>query len=118
MAGRTTTAPSPKCSSPLAASRSVRGYSWGLSVAFTPDSKRLATGAEGKQAVTLWDIESEQELLAVEGDGSNFWRTEFSPDGNVLASENMKGVLHLWRAPSWGEIDATEAKEAKNPQPR
>ena len=116
MAGRTTTAPSPKCSSPLAASRFVRGYSWGLSVAFTPDGQRLAIGLNGKRAITLWDMESQQEVLALEGEGSNFWRSESSPDGNVLGSENMKGVLHLWRAPSWAEIDAAEKAGAPGPR--
>ena len=87
---------------------------WSVSAALSPDGKRLALGGFGRRAVTLWDIESQQELLALEGEGSNFWRSEFSPDGNVLASENMKGVLHLWRAPSWAEIEAAESQEAKS----
>jgi WD40 repeat protein len=88
----------------------------GFSVAFTPDGQRLAIGLNGKRAITLWDMESQQEVLALEGEGSNFWRSEFSPDGNVLGSENMKGVLHLWRAPSWAEIDAAEKAGAPGPR--
>jgi WD40 repeat protein len=88
----------------------------GLSVAFSPDGKRLATGGAGESAVTLWDLESQQELLALAGEGSNFWRSEFSPDGNVLGSENMKGALHLWRAPSWAEIEAAESQPANDAQ--
>ena len=36
----------------------------------------------------------------------------FSPDGNVLGSVNGNGILHLWRAPSWAEIEAAERKES------
>ena len=33
------------------------------------------------------------------------------PDGNVLVSLQQGGLLHLWRAPSWPEIAAAEAKD-------
>jgi WD40 repeat protein len=81
------------------------------SVAFSPDSKRLAIGSSGIEAIKLWDVGSSEELLTLEGQGSRFYRTAFSPDGNVLGSMNEKGVLHFWRAPSWAEIAAAEAKE-------
>ena len=35
----------------------------------------------------------------------------FSPDGNTIASSSRLGMLNIWRAPSWDEIDAVEAKE-------
>jgi WD40 repeat protein len=91
----------------------------GLSVAFSPDGKRLAVGWRGGEtAVTLWDLETQQKLITLGGEGSNFWRSEFSPDGNVLASSNMKGVLHLWRAPSWAEIEAAERQETGDDRSR
>ncbi len=58
----------------------------------------------------LWDTASYQELLTLEGQGSGFYWTAFSPDGNVLGAMNRAGTLHLWRAPSLAEIDAAEAK--------
>ena len=82
------------------------------SVAFSPDSKRLATGSTGKEAVKLWDVESQQEVLTLEGHGMLFFPSAFSSDGNVLGSMNMDGALHLWRAPSWAEIEATEKTQA------
>ena len=92
-----------------------RGYLQGVhSVAFSPDSKRLATGSDGKEAVKLWDLESYQELLTLAGQGSAFESCAFSPDGNVMAAGNGK-VLHLWRAPSWEEIAAAEAKDTPAP---
>jgi eukaryotic-like serine/threonine-protein kinase len=81
------------------------------SVAFSPDSKRLAIGSSGIEAIKLWDVGSYEGLLTLEGQGSRFYRTAFSPDGNILGSMTEKGVLHLWRAPSFEELAATEAKE-------
>ncbi len=90
----------------------LRGFLMGVhSVAFSRDGRRLATGSEGFEAVKLWDAENWQELLALEGQGSLFRPMAFSADGNVLASCNAQGVLHLWRAPSWAEIDAAEKLE-------
>jgi WD40 repeat protein len=80
------------------------------SVAFSPDGGRLALGGDGSEAVKLWDVESYQELLTLEGDGSLFGSTAFSPDGNIVGSRNGQGKLHLWRAPSWAEIEAAEKK--------
>ena len=90
----------------------LRGVLLGVhSLAFSPDSKRLAVGSSGLEAIKLWDVESSQELLTLEGVGSLFSHTAFSPDGNVLGSMNDGGLLHLWCAPSWEEIAAAEAKE-------
>jgi len=82
------------------------GSAW--SIGFSPDQKRLLTGGNGTESVILWDIESHEQLLILEGQGSFFGFTAFSPDGNIIASSNWRGVLHLWQAPSWSEIDAAE----------
>jgi serine/threonine protein kinase/Tol biopolymer transport system component len=79
---------------------------WG--VAFSPDVKRLATGSTGKDAIKVWDVDTHEALLSLEGQGSIFDSVAFSPDGNVLGAANRQGVLHLWRAPSWAEIESTE----------
>ncbi len=34
----------------------------------------------------------------------------FPRDGNVLGSINRSGLLHLWRAPSWEEIEEAEKR--------
>jgi WD40 repeat protein len=34
----------------------------------------------------------------------------FSPDGNVLASSNSRGILHIWRALSSEDIARLEAR--------
>jgi WD40 repeat protein len=94
----------------------IRGFLLcGHAVAFSPDSKRLAIGGDGMEAIKLWDVESRQELLTLEGEGSHFYRTAFSPDGNVVGSMNLHGVLHVWRAPSWAEIEVAEKAQATAP---
>jgi WD40 repeat protein len=89
------------------------------SVAFSPDGQRLATsGSNPEDAVRLWDVDSWQELLSLEGAGSLFGLTAFSPDGNAIGILSGDGILHVWRAPSWAEINAAEAKEkAESKQP-
>ena len=97
---------------PLREVWTLHGFLLGIdSVAFSADGTRLAAGSGGKEAIKLWDVASHQELLTLEGEGSTYSQTAFSPDGNTIGSRNAAGVLHLWQAPSWQEIDAAEAKE-------
>jgi WD40 repeat protein len=81
------------------------------SVDFSPDSRRLAIGSNGNEAIKLWDVESLQELLTLKGQGSMFGSTAFSADGNLLASSNSQGILHIWRAPSFKDIARLEAQD-------
>jgi WD40 repeat protein len=97
----------------------LRGFLKGAhAVGFSRDGKRLAIGSGDQEAVKLWDTESWQDVFTLEAKGSGFMSAWFSPDGNTLGWGNQSGVLHLWRAPSWAEINAAEAKEkAESKQP-
>ena len=79
-------------------------------VVFSPDGTRLATGGNGKEAVKLWDLTTGQEVVTLEGTGMLFEFARFSPDGNLIAATNVYGQAHVWRAPSWAEIEAAERK--------
>ncbi len=79
-----------------------------LAVAFSPDGHRLATSSVGREAVRLWDLSTHRELMTLPGQGANFNSVAFSPDGRWLAACSEEGTLHLWRAPSWAEIEAAE----------
>jgi len=86
-------------------------------VIFSPDGKRLATGGSNPDdAVKLWDVDSWQEVLTLEGAGSQFSPTAFSHDGNAVGTLSGDGILHVWQAPSWEEITAAEANEKPEAQ--
>jgi hypothetical protein len=44
----------------------------------------------------------------LEGGGSHYYRIQFSVEGSIVGALNSQGELHLWRAPTWGEINAHE----------
>ena len=84
-----------------------------FSVAFSPDSRSLATGAGGREAIKLWHVETGQELLTLPGKGILLQDIAFAEDGNTLLIGRFRtpGSWQRWRAPSWEEIAATESKE-------
>jgi WD40 repeat protein/predicted Ser/Thr protein kinase len=88
-------------------------------VSFSPDGSRFLTGhgAGRHETVAIWDMESYEKVLALSAGGSLFDAVAFSPDGNVLAASNWRGVLHLWRAPTWAEIQAIEQAAAETQSP-
>ncbi len=87
----------------------LSGFRGGVhSVAFSPDSARLAVGSDGSEGIKLWDTQSQMEVLALHSQGGVLFRSAFSPDGNLLGAMNKLGVLQVWRAPSWDEIAAAE----------
>ena len=76
---------------------------------FLPGGKRLLS--DGR---TLWDLEIESPVMwrGLEWRGSIIGLLDISPDGNVIMVHSADGLdnhyLHLWRAPSWEEIEAAE----------
>jgi RNA polymerase sigma factor (sigma-70 family) len=79
---------------------SFKAYTGGLgivSLAFSPDGKRLATACEGpRNPVKVWDAQTGQEVLSVPG---FFKSVAFSPDGKRLATGEK-----VWDAQTGKEV--------------
>jgi eukaryotic-like serine/threonine-protein kinase len=65
------------------------------SVAFSPDSKRLAIGSDDR-TVKLLDITTGKELASFKGHGAGISSIAFSPDGKRLASGSSDRTAKLW----------------------
>jgi WD40 repeat protein len=80
--------------------------------AFSPDGRRVASGGgTSRDAVKLWDLSTHRELMTLPGQSTIFPFVIFSNDGRWLAACGVDECkLHLWRAPSWEEIEAEEKR--------
>ena len=66
------------------------------SVAFSPDSKTLASGS-GDNNIILWNVETRQPLGSpLTGHNASVESLAFSPDGKMLASGSRDGTVILW----------------------
>lgn len=78
-----------------------------LTVAFSPDGKRLA-GACQDRKVRLWETATGDEALKLEGHTLDVYHVVFSPDGRRLASSSAK-----WNKEEPGEIKLWDLAAAK-----
>jgi WD40 repeat protein len=95
----------------------VRGHLNGaFGIRFSPDGRRLISATGGRDTVKLWDVGTRQELLALSGSpGPLCYEARWTPDGDTILAG---APWHSWRAPSWEEIAAAEAKDkAEGKQP-
>jgi WD40 repeat protein/serine/threonine protein kinase len=80
------------------------------SVAFSPDGKRLVSGSgssrrpdntPGRAGVKVWDAQTGQELLSLQG---GYVEVAFSPDGKRLASASGGYTVKVWDAQTGQEL--------------
>jgi WD40 repeat protein len=85
----------------------VESHGYANSLAFSPDGKYLATGADYQ--VTLWDLATNQPLRTFDlnltmGNGSmGILGVQFSPDGKKIAAASGDNIAMLWDVDS-GEM--------------
>ena len=83
-----------------------KGHKWGtLEIAFTPDSKTLAT-TSWDGTVKLWNVASGRISLALPHQGP-VAGVVFSNDGRLMATCGADATARLWPAPSLSEADAS-----------
>jgi WD40 repeat protein len=77
--------------------RSFRAHSpgVGLSMAFSPDAKRLVTGGKD-YAVKLWDVEAGGPPKSLPGHNGDVYTVAFSPDGDLVASAGEDSTVKVW----------------------
>ncbi len=75
------------------------------SVAFTSDSKILASGTGG-DLVQLWDVQTGQQIRSLKGVPPGTWCVDFSPDGQTIAAGWRDGSVRLWDVQT-GELKKT-----------
>ncbi len=80
--------------------RTLNGHKdWVLSVMFSPDGTRLATGGNDK-IIRLWDVGTGRLLGSLGGHGYAINAVTYSPDGKWLASAGVDGSVRLWNPKS------------------
>jgi WD40 repeat protein/tRNA A-37 threonylcarbamoyl transferase component Bud32 len=85
---------------------------------FSRDGTRFFTIDLGTWTLRLWDVQTERELISFPGRVD----ARFSPDGNLLACREFatngpQHFIHIYRAPTLAEIDASEALEKQAQKP-
>jgi WD40 repeat protein len=83
----------------LQASRVVRIFPHGGSLAVSPDGMTLATGGQDG-LIKIWQVQDGKQLLSWEGHPAKVFDLAYSPDGKRLASAGLDGSVRLWEVDS------------------
>jgi WD40 repeat protein/tRNA A-37 threonylcarbamoyl transferase component Bud32 len=74
-----------------------------LSVAFSPDGKRIVTGCHDDTA-RVWDAEKGREVLTLKGHTGCVWSVAFSPDGQRILTGSHDFSAKVWGAANGQEL--------------
>jgi WD40 repeat protein len=92
-----------------------------LAVAFRPDGQRIATaggqfGAAGRTngfgEVVVWDAQTRQQLVALQGPRDAVFSVAYSPDGRYLLTGDRASQVLLWNADTGQLVRRLQGHEA------
>jgi WD40 repeat protein len=81
-----------------------------LSVAFSPDSRSLASASEDK-TVRVWQLATGKEIQLLQGHEGAVLSIAFSPDARSLASASKDKTIRLWQLATGNEICSFQGHE-------
>jgi len=67
-----------------------------MSLAFSPDSKQLASGSWGAEQLILWDVQSGRKIAHFPGHSGGVTAIAFDTDGQRLASGSVDSSIKIW----------------------
>ncbi len=89
--------PTPHSPSPGTTLLTFHGHSSGVNaVAWSPDRKRIASGANGPMLV--WDAADGNNVFSFSVDSIQIYSLAWSPDGHYIASSGPTGTVQVWNA--------------------
>jgi len=69
-----------------------------------PLARQLASASLADATVRVWDVNSGQKLLTLEGHRDAVWSVAFSPNRHRLASGSEDGTVKVWDATTGQEL--------------
>jgi WD40 repeat protein len=67
-------------------------------LAFSPDSRLIATASEPGSVLELWEVETGRRVSTADVEGGRVCALAFSPDGRQVAAACGDGLVRLWGA--------------------
>ena len=88
-----------------------------MSVAFSPDGRRIVTGSVDHSA-KVWEVETNigsgktaRELLTLKGHTEIIYSVAFSPDGRRIATASADRTVRVWETASPRQVIARQNEE-------